>query len=132
MTGMKVAQTLERANHERGSLPESTVDNGSEFCGRALRPGHPLENGFIESCHGRLRAEGLNVECFAWLDEAREKLARFGEIAMVGARTARWQMVCDRKWERFKIRLESLQRGNFLGSIVRLQCRAVQTTSLDS
>ncbi len=33
MTGMKVAQALERARAERGSLPESmTVDNGSEFC----------------------------------------------------------------------------------------------------
>jgi putative transposase len=37
MTGMKVAQALERARQERGSLPESiTVDNGSEFCSRAL------------------------------------------------------------------------------------------------
>ena len=37
MTGMKVAQALEHARHERGRLPESiTVDNGSEFCSRAL------------------------------------------------------------------------------------------------
>ncbi len=64
MTGMKVAQALERAKDERGHLPESiTVDNGSEFCSRALeawamgnevqlcciRPGPPVENGFIES-----------------------------------------------------------------------------------
>jgi hypothetical protein len=35
MTGMKVAQALERAKQERGSLPESiTVDNGSELCSR--------------------------------------------------------------------------------------------------
>jgi transposase InsO family protein len=60
MTGMKVAQALERAKQERGKLPESiTVYNGSEFCSRALevwamghdvrlcfiRPGHPVENG---------------------------------------------------------------------------------------
>ena len=42
MTGMKVAQALERARQERGSLPKSiTVDNGSEFCSRALEGGWP-------------------------------------------------------------------------------------------
>ena len=94
MTGMKVAQALEQARHERGHLPESiTVDNGSEFCSRALevwamsnevrlcfiRPGRPVENGFIESFNGRLRDECLNVEWFASLDDARRKLAKFRE-----------------------------------------------------
>ena len=83
MTGMKVALALEHARHERGHLPESiTVDNGSEFCSRALeawamtndvqlcfiRPGRPVENGFIESFNGRLRDECLNVEWFSSLD----------------------------------------------------------------
>ena len=37
MTGMKVAQVLDRVKPERDGLPESiTVDNGSEFCSRAL------------------------------------------------------------------------------------------------
>jgi putative transposase len=73
-------------------LPESiTVDNGSEFPGRALeawamtndvqlsfiRPGRPVENGFIESFNGRLRDECLNVEWFSSLDDARQKLAKF-------------------------------------------------------
>jgi len=77
MTGMKVVQALERARQERRSLPKSiTVDNGSEFCSRALeawaltnevqlcfiRPGRPVENGFIESFNGRLSDECLNVE----------------------------------------------------------------------
>jgi putative transposase len=94
MTGMKVAQALERARQERGSLPKSiTVDNGSEFCSRALeawamsndvglcfiRPGRPVENGFIESFNGRLRDECLNVEWFATLEDARRKLAKFRE-----------------------------------------------------
>jgi putative transposase len=94
MTGMRVAQVLEAAKVERGSLPESiTVDNGSEFSGRALeawamsnevrlcfiRPGRPVENGFIESFNGRLRDECLNVEWFASLDDARRKLAKFRE-----------------------------------------------------
>ena len=94
MTGVKVAQALNRAQLERGSLPESiTVDNGSEFCSRALeswamanevqlcfiRPGRPVENGFIESFNGRLRDECLNVEWFSSLDDARNKLAKFRE-----------------------------------------------------
>ena len=73
MTGMKVAQVLDRVKPERDGLPESiTVDNGSEFCSRALeawamtnkvqlrfiRPGRPVENGFIESFNGRL---GMSV-----------------------------------------------------------------------
>jgi putative transposase len=94
MTGGKVAQALEGAREERSRLPESiTVDNGSEFSGRALeawamanqvrlcfiRPGRPVENGFIESFNGRLRDECLNVEWFSSLDDAREKLAKFRE-----------------------------------------------------
>jgi putative transposase len=91
MTGRKVAEVLEGVREER-SLPESiTVDNGSEFSGRALeawamandvqlcfiRPGRPVENGFIESFNGRLRDECLNVEWFSSLDDARQKLAKF-------------------------------------------------------
>ena len=94
MTGKKVAEVLERARQERSRLPENiTVDNGSEFSGRALeawaiandvqlcfiRPGHPVENGFIESFNGRLRDECLNVEWFSSLEDARQKLAKFRE-----------------------------------------------------
>jgi len=94
MTWMKVVKALERAQQERGSLPKSiTVDNGSEFCSRAMeawamshevqlcfiRPGRPVENGFIESFNGRLRDECLNVEWFTSLDDARQKLAKFRE-----------------------------------------------------
>jgi Integrase core domain len=94
MNGMKVARALELAKQERGGLPKSiTVDNGSEFCSRALeswamsqgvqlcfiRPGRPVENGFIESFNGRLRDECLNVEWFSSLDDARQKLAKFRE-----------------------------------------------------
>jgi transposase InsO family protein len=79
---------------ERGSLPVSiTVDNGSEFCSRTLeawamanevrlcfiRPGRPVENGFIESFNGRLRDECLNVEWFSSLEAARQKLTKFRE-----------------------------------------------------
>jgi len=94
MTGVQVAQALQRAKMARGKLPASiTVDNGTEFCSRALeawvmandvqlcfiRPGRPVENGFIESFNGRLRDECLNVEWFVSLADARQKLAKFRE-----------------------------------------------------
>jgi len=94
MTGMKVAQALERVKEERGALPASiTVDNGTEFSSRALeawamssnvelcfiRPGRPVENGFIESFNGRLRDECLNVEWFSSMQDARQQLAKFRE-----------------------------------------------------
>jgi len=81
---------LTRAAKKRRSAPQSiTLDNGSEFAGRALeawaiqsgvqlcfiRPGRPVENGFIESFNGRLRDECLNVEWFTSLEDARRKLA---------------------------------------------------------
>jgi len=90
--GGHVVAALTRAITERGQAPRSiTLDNGSEFTGRALeawaiqhgvqlcfiRPGRPVENGFIESFNGRLRDECLNVEWFGSLHEARERLAQW-------------------------------------------------------
>jgi putative transposase len=65
-----------------------TVDNGAEFCSRAvdawayqagvkldfIRPNKPAENGFIESFNGRLRDECLNANLFFNLADARGKL----------------------------------------------------------
>jgi putative transposase len=88
LTGAKVVDCLERLALFRG-LPQSiTVDNGAEFCSRALdawayrngvkldfiRPGKPVENGFIESFNGKLRDECLNTELFFTLEDARQKL----------------------------------------------------------
>ncbi len=90
MNGLKVVAGLTRAIAERRAAPRSiTLDNGSEFAGRAMeawamqsgvqlcfiRPGRPVENGYIESFNGRLRDECLNVEWFPTLAEARRKLA---------------------------------------------------------
>jgi putative transposase len=90
MNGAKVVNALMHAVAERGSAPRSiTLDNGSEFAGRAMelwaiqngvqlcfiRPGRPVENGFIESFNGRLRDECLNVEWFQSLEQARHKLS---------------------------------------------------------
>jgi putative transposase len=92
MNGPKVVAALTRAIAERDAAPDSiTLDNGSEFAGRAMeawaietgvqlcfiRPGRPVENGFIESFNGRLRDECLNVEWFPTLTSAQEKLAQW-------------------------------------------------------
>jgi len=91
LTGGKVAQALELVVGQRGAPRSITVDNGSEFASRVMdawayrhgiqldfiRPGKPVENGFIESFNGRLRDECLNVEVFFTLDDARETLAQW-------------------------------------------------------
>ncbi len=88
LSGEKVASALDKALVQRG-VPESiTVDNGTEFTSKALdhwayrngvhldfiRPGRPVENGYIESFNGKLRDECLNVEVFFNLADARRKL----------------------------------------------------------
>ena len=91
LTGEKVAQALELLVGQRGAPRLITVDNGSEFSSRVMdawafrheihldfiRPGKPVENGFIESFNGRLRDECSKVEVFFTLDGARETLARW-------------------------------------------------------
>jgi len=86
-----VVACLEQAVAERARPESITVDNGSEFAGRALdtwaylnhvkldfiRPGKPVENGFIESFNGKLRDECLNSEVFFSIEDARQKLERW-------------------------------------------------------
>lgn len=89
MTGIKVVAALEKTLQQGRPKPESiTTDNGSEFVGKALdgwsmqrgikldfiRPGRPVENGYVESFHGRLRDECLNAEIFFSLADAQNKL----------------------------------------------------------
>ena len=87
-TGEKVVQHMKRLVALRGAPESITTDNGSEFAGRAMdawahqaavqldfiRPGRPVQNGYIESFNGRLRDECLNGEVFFNLMDAREKL----------------------------------------------------------
>jgi putative transposase len=88
LSGEKVATALDKIVVLR-STPESiTVDNGTEFASKAMdlwaykngvhldfiRPGEPVENGYIESFNGKLRDESLNVEIFFTLADARRKL----------------------------------------------------------
>ncbi len=75
---------------KRGYPESITVDNGSESCSRMMdawayrhgvkldfiRPGKPVENGYIESFNGRLRDECLNVELFWSVEDAPAKLEK--------------------------------------------------------
>jgi putative transposase len=90
-TGEKVSEQLERVIARRGAPESITADNGSEFAGQAMdywahqtgvklnfiRPGKPVENGYIESFNGRLRDECLNVEVFLDLADAHSKIERW-------------------------------------------------------
>ncbi len=89
LSGEKVATALDKVVALRGTPQSITVDNGTEFASKAMdlwaykngvhldfiRPGKPVENGYIESFNGKLRDECLNVEVFFTLADARHKLA---------------------------------------------------------
>jgi len=93
MSGERVVESLERVAEWRGYPKSITVDNGTEFCSRAMdgwayrnqvkldfiRPGRPVENGLIESFNGRLRDECLNVHLFWSVEDARAKLENWRE-----------------------------------------------------
>jgi putative transposase len=75
LSGEKVAVALDAVVGRRGAPQSITVDNGTEFASKAMdlwayqnnvhldfiRPGRPIENGYIESFNGRLRDECLNA-----------------------------------------------------------------------
>jgi putative transposase len=89
LSGEKVAAALDEITARRGAPESITVDNGTDFASKAMdhwvysngvhldfiRPGRPVENGYIESFNGRLRDECLNVEVFFSLADACRKLA---------------------------------------------------------
>lgn len=84
-----VLALLGRAVRVYGRPARLVVDNGPEFAGAALAawaqargvvlhfidPGKPVQNAFIESFNGRLRAECLNEHWFTSLAEARAAIA---------------------------------------------------------
>jgi putative transposase len=89
LSGKKVAAALDVVAATRGYSGQITVDNGTAFYSKAMdawayqrqvkldfiRPGRPMENGYIETFNGRLRDECLNAELFSDLVDARTKLA---------------------------------------------------------
>ena len=88
MSGRAVAAALDHAIGRHGKPRTITVDHGTEFTSRALdqwayrrgitldfiRPGKPVENGFIESFNGKLRDECLSANQFLSIEDARCKI----------------------------------------------------------
>lgn len=86
--GATVVRELRHAADIRGKPTAITIDNGSEFTGKAMdqwayenkirldfiRPGKPQENGFIESFNGKIRDECLNENWFLSLEDARRTI----------------------------------------------------------
>lgn len=85
----RVTRVLEAILAERGVPQRIRCDNGPELTSRYflawcierqielvhIQPGRPMQNGRVESFHGKLRDECLRVSWFANLFEARRKIA---------------------------------------------------------
>ena len=85
----RVTRELERIVAERGAPAALRCDNGPEFTSRHflawcverkialvhIEPGRPMQNGHVESFHGKLRDECLNASWFGNLWDARRKIA---------------------------------------------------------
>jgi putative transposase len=88
LPALRVVRVLEKLRLERGLPERIVIDHGTEFTSKALdqwayehnlklhfiTPGRPMENGYIESFHGKFREECLNEHWFLTLDDARETI----------------------------------------------------------
>ena len=84
----RVTRVLERLIEEHGRPEAVRSDNGPEFTSRRMlawaedrcvslvhiQPGRPMQNGHVESFHGRLRDECLNTSWFRTFDHVRSTL----------------------------------------------------------
>src|SRR5271155_2511460 len=89
----RVTRVLERLIGERGRPETVRSDNGPEFTSQRMlawsedwkiglvhiQPGRPMQNGHVESFHGRLRDECLNTSWFRTLNDVRYTLATWRE-----------------------------------------------------
>jgi putative transposase len=87
----RVTRVLEQIASERGMPQAIRCDNGPEFTSRHflawgvgrqielihIQPGKPTQNARVESFHGRLREECLNVSWFQNLFDARRKIGEW-------------------------------------------------------
>jgi putative transposase len=87
----RVIRVLERLIPERGAPQSLRSDNGPEFTSRRMigwaeehkitlihiQPGKPMQNGHVESFHGRLRDECLNAHWFRTLNDVRTTLEKW-------------------------------------------------------
>jgi len=89
----RVTRELDRIIAERGVPEAIRCDNGPEITSRHIlawalerkielvhiEPGRPMQNGYVESFHGKLRDECLNASWFGNLFEARVKIGAWKE-----------------------------------------------------
>jgi putative transposase len=89
----RVTRVLDRVIGEHGRPENVRSDNGPEFTSRRMlagaddwkvglvhiQPGRPMQNGHVESFHGRLRDECLNASWFRTLNDVRCTLAAWRE-----------------------------------------------------
>lgn len=89
----RVTRALDRLIEERGQPENVRSDNGPEFTSRRMlgwaeerkinlvhiQPGRPMQNGHVESFHGRLRDECLNASWFRTLNDVRRTLDNYRE-----------------------------------------------------
>jgi len=87
----RVTRVLDRLIEDRDRPESLRSDNGPEFCSRRMlgwaeerkialvhiQPGRPMQNGHVESFHGRLRDECLNTHWFRTLNDVRSTLANW-------------------------------------------------------
>jgi putative transposase len=87
----RVIRVLERLIAARGAPQSLRSDNGPEFTSRRMlgwaeehkitlvhiQPGKPMQNGHVESFHGRLRDECLNAHWFRTLNDVRTTLEKW-------------------------------------------------------
>ena len=88
LPALRVVRVLDRLRLQRGLPERIVIDHGIEFTSKALdqwayekkvtlhfiTSGRPMENGYIESLHGRFREECLNEHWLLTLDDARETI----------------------------------------------------------
>ena len=89
----RVTRVLEQVIAERGQPDNVRLDNGPEFTSRRMlawagdwkiglvhiQPGRPMQNGHVESFHGRLRDECLNTRWFRTHNHVRPTLDSWRE-----------------------------------------------------
>lgn len=89
----RVTRVLDRLIDERGQPESVRSDNGPEFTSRRIlgwaeerkinlihiQPGRPMQNGHVESFHGRLRDECLNANWFRTLNDVRLTMENWRE-----------------------------------------------------
>ena len=88
----RVTRVLDRLIAERGTPLSARSDNGPEYTSRQMlgwaeerkitlvhiQPGRPMQNGRVESFHGRLCDECLNVSWFRTLNDVRRTVPSRG------------------------------------------------------